>query len=167
MCPRPADEWRADADRKRRIHILGPVAWVVAVALSVAAIALFVLPWLVVLFDWGGSGAWLVVAIALASIGFVAAASAALTWLSRRRKPTERTGGPTEAKEHAGAGAWLSSLIPHRDPLVRPQSQSRRETSHRLKPTEFQWVLVFAFIAAIFALMLFFRTLWIPGLETP
>jgi hypothetical protein len=167
MCPRPSDEWRADADRKPRIHILGPVAWGVAVALSAAAVALFVLPWLVVLFDWGGSGAWLVVAIVLASIGFVAAASAALTWLSRRRRPTERTGGPSEAKERVGAGAWLSGLIPHRDPPERPQGQSRRETGHRLRPREFQWILVFAFIVAIFLLMLFFRSLWIPGLETP
>jgi small-conductance mechanosensitive channel len=170
MCPRLSDEWRDDANHKRRIHIFGPVAWYVTVALSAAAIIFFIAMYLVILFEWGGSGAWPVVAIMLASIGFVIAVPAALAWLSRKTRRTERSprqSGHSVSSEPAGTADWLNSLKPQGDLPEHTQGDSQREAEHRMTPTRFQWVMLIAFIVVVLALMGLFRMLWIPDFGTP
>jgi hypothetical protein len=83
---RLSDHWRIDGNRKQRMNILGPVAWYVALVLSVAGIGLVLASFVVLAFRWGGTGAWPIIAIMLVSIGIVAAASASVGWLARRRK---------------------------------------------------------------------------------
>ena len=167
MCTRVSDEWVADGKRRRRIHVFGPVAWYLAVALSIAAIVPFFAAYLVILFRLGGSDAWPVVAIVLASIGFVIAVPAALAWISRRTGIPERSsrrGAPTEP---ARTGAWLSGLTPQSEPPERLPSQGREETDYRVKRNRFQWVMLVGFILVVLGLMLFFRSLWIPDFATP
>jgi hypothetical protein len=92
MCPRLSEDWRADGNRKRRIHIFGPLASSVAIALLALAMGLFCALFLVLLFGWGGAGAWAIIGIMLASIGFAVAVSAAIDRLARRRR-SRRVGG--------------------------------------------------------------------------
>ena len=167
MCPRLSDEWVADRRRKRRIHVAGPVAWYVAVALSVAAIAPFFAAYLVVLFRFGGSNGWPVLAIVLASIGFVIAVPAALAWISRRTRILERISERGAPDEPAHTNAWLSGLAPQSDPPEHLQSHDRKETDYRAKRNRFQWVMLVGFVLVVLALMLFFRSLWVPDLVTP
>jgi hypothetical protein len=86
MCPRIDDSWRADERRRRKIPILGPVAWWLAVAMCFSAIVCFVVLYLVILVGWGAPGAWGIVVIMLASIGFIIAVPAVLGWVARRIK---------------------------------------------------------------------------------
>jgi hypothetical protein len=167
MCPDLSDEWVADAKRRRRIHIFGPVAWYVAVALSAAAIVPFFAAYVVILLRLGGSDAWPVAAIVLASIGFVIGVPAALAWLSRRTRSTERVPRHSAADETEHTDAWLGGLAPQHDPPERVQGYDREETDYRVKRTRFQWVMVLAFILVVLGLMLLFRLLWIPDFGMP
>ena len=167
MCPDLSDEWVADGKRKRRIHVFGPVAWYVAVALSVAAIVPFLAAYLVVLFRLGGRGAWPVVAIVLASIGFVVAVPAALAWLSRKTGISKRASRHSVSNEPEHTDAWLAGLAPQHDLPEPSPGDSRRETDYRMKRTQFQWIMVLAFILVVLGLMLFFRSLWMPDFGIP
>jgi hypothetical protein len=162
MCPDLSDEWVADTKRRRKIRVFGPVAWYAAVALSAVAIATFIAAYLVVLFRLGGRGAWPVVAIVLASIGFVVAVPAALAWISRKTRIGERASRHSVSNETEHSDAWLGGLAPQHDVLEHSPGDSRGETDHRAKRTRFQWIMVPAFILIVLGLMLFFRSIWIP-----
>ena len=86
MCPRLSEHWRTDGNRRRRIRIFGPFAWSVALLMSVAGGGLVFASFLVLAFRWGGAGAWPIIGIMLASIGFVVAVTASVDWLTRRRR---------------------------------------------------------------------------------
>jgi branched-subunit amino acid ABC-type transport system permease component len=167
MCARLSDDWLADPNRKRRIHLFGPVAWYVAVALSAAAVISFFAAYLVILFGLGGRDAWPVLAIVLASIGFVIAVPAALAWLSRKTRVAERVSRHSVPDQTEHTDAWLGSLAPHGDLPQALEGQREAETDYRVKRTRYQWIMVLAFILVVLVLVLFFRSLWIPDFGMP
>jgi uncharacterized membrane protein len=88
MCPRLSERWCSDSNRKPRKHIVGPIAYHVAIAMFVVAVAFFCALFLIIVFRWGGADAWPIVGVMAASVVLVFAVLVAVDRLMRRsRRP--------------------------------------------------------------------------------